>query len=151
MLNSVNLIGRLGGDPETRYTQGGSAITTISVATTERWKDKATGNAQERTEWHRVKFFGKLAEIAGEFLTKGALVFIAGAIRCDKYTDKQGNERTSFDIVASDMKMLERRGDGAGEQRPTQAAAPRHARPESSSARASSPASDEFHDDDIPF
>lgn len=138
MFNSVHLIGRLGGDPETRYTQGGSAITSISVATTERWKDKATGNAQERTEWHRVKFFGKLAEIAGEFLTKGALVFISGSIRCDKYTDKHGTERTSFDIVASDMKMLERRDA----QRPSQPA---------TSLPESPPAADAFHDDENPF
>lgn len=105
MLNKAQIIGRLGADPEVRYSQNGSAITTISVATSERWKDK-DGNPQERTEWHRVKLFGRLAEIAGEYLKKGSQVYIEGSLRTEKYTDKNGVERYTTDIIAAEMKML---------------------------------------------
>ncbi len=110
-INKVILVGNLGNDPEVRYSQGGSAITTISVATSESWKDKQTGEAQERTEWHRVKFFGRLAEIAGEYLKKGRQVYIEGSLRTEKYTDKNGVERYSTDIIANEMQML---GGGPG-------------------------------------
>ena len=105
-INKVILVGNLGNDPEVRYSQGGSAITTVSVATSETWKDKQTGEAQERTEWHRVKFFGRLAEIAGEYLKKGRQVYIEGSLRTEKYTDKNGVERYSTDIIANEMQML---------------------------------------------
>ncbi|HEY3521069.1 MAG TPA: single-stranded DNA-binding protein, partial [Rhodanobacteraceae bacterium] len=105
-VNKVILIGNLGADPETRYTASGSAITSVSLATSENWKDKQTGEAQERTEWHRVKFFGRLAEIAGEYLKKGRQVYIEGSIRSSKYTDKEGVERWSTDIIANEMQML---------------------------------------------
>ena len=105
-INKVILVGNLGNDPEVRYSQGGSAITTVSVATSESWKDKQTGEAQERTEWHRVKFFGRLAEIAGEYLKKGRQVYIEGSLRTEKYTDKNGVERYSTDIIANEMQML---------------------------------------------
>ena len=91
-INKVILVGNLGNDPETRYTASGSAVTTISVATSEQWTDKQTGQKQERTEWHRVKFFGRLAEIAGEYLRKGRQVYVEGSLRTDKYTDKQRSE-----------------------------------------------------------
>lgn len=104
-INKVILVGNLGNDPEVRYSQSGSAITTISVATSESWKDK-DGNPQERTEWHRVKFFGRLAEIAGEYLKKGRQVYIEGSLRTEKYTDKNGIERYTTDIIASEMQML---------------------------------------------
>jgi len=105
-INKVILVGNLGNDPEVRYAQNGNAITTISVATSESWKDK-DGNPQERTEWHRVKFFGKLAEIAGEYLKKGRQVYIEGSLRTEKYQDKQtGQDRYSTDIVANEMQML---------------------------------------------
>jgi single-strand DNA-binding protein len=104
-INKVILVGNLGNDPEVRYSQSGSALTTISVATSESWKDK-DGNLQERTEWHRVKFFGRLAEIAGEFLKKGRQVYIEGRLRTEKYTDKEGIERYSTDIIADEMQML---------------------------------------------
>ena len=111
-INKVILVGNLGNDPDVKYTQGGSAITTISVATTEAWKDKQTGQQQERTEWHRVKFFGRLAEIAGEYLKKGRQVYIEGSLRTDKYTGKDGVERYTTDIIASEMQMLGGGGEG---------------------------------------
>ena len=111
-INKVILVGNLGADPETRYTANGGAITTIKVATSESWKDKQTGEAQERTEWHRVKFFGRLAEIAGEYLRKGRQVYIEGSLRTDKYTDKEGVERYTTDIIAAEMQML---GGGGAE------------------------------------
>lgn len=113
-INKVILVGNLGNDPETRYTPSGSAITTISVATSEQWTDKQTGQKQERTEWHRVKFFGRLAEIAGEYLKKGRQVYVEGSLRTDKYTDKQGIERYTTDIIANEMQMLGGMGEGGG-------------------------------------
>ncbi|WP_334130757.1 single-stranded DNA-binding protein [Silanimonas lenta] len=113
-INKVILVGNLGNDPEVRYSQSGSAITTISVATSESWKDK-DGNPQERTEWHRVKFFGRLAEIAGEYLKKGRQVYIEGSLRTEKYTDKNGIERYTTDIIASEMQMLGGNPGMAGE------------------------------------
>ena len=114
--NLVILIGNIGADPETRYTGGGNAVTTIRLATSESWKDKQSGEVQERTEWHRVTFFGRLAEIAGEYLRKGRQVYVEGSIRSSKYTDKDGTERYSTSIVASEMQMLgssSDRGDAA--------------------------------------
>ena len=113
-VNKVILVGTLGKDPEVRYSQAGAAMTSISVATNESWKDKVTGEKQERTEWHRVKFFGRLAEIAGEYLKKGGQVYIEGSLRTEKYTDKQGVEKYSTDIIANEMQMLGGRPEGAG-------------------------------------
>jgi single-strand DNA-binding protein len=113
-VNKVILVGTLGKDPEVRYSQAGAAMTSVSVATNESWKDKVTGEKQERTEWHRVKFFGRLAEIAGEYLKKGGQVYIEGSLRTEKYTDKQGVEKYSTDIIASEMQMLGGRPEGAG-------------------------------------
>lgn len=104
-INKVILVGTLGKDPEVRYSQAGAALTSINVATNESWKDK-NGEKQERTEWHRVKFFGRLAEIAGEYLKKGGQVYIEGSLRTEKYTDKQGVEKYSTDIIANEMQML---------------------------------------------
>ena len=112
-INKVILVGNLGDDPETKYTQGGMAVTTIRLATTSVRKDR-DGNQQERTEWHRVKFFGKLGEIAGEYLRKGSQVYVEGSIRYDKYTGQDGVERYSTDIVVDEMQMLGGRGDGGG-------------------------------------
>ena len=118
-INKVILVGNLGNDPEVRYSQSGSALTTISVATSESWKDK-DGNPQERTEWHRVKFFGRLAEIAGEYLKKGGQVYIEGRLRTEKYTDKAGVEKYSTDIIADEMQMLGGKpgmgGEGGGDR-----------------------------------
>lgn len=110
-INKVIIVGNLGADPETRYTGSGTAITSLRIATSENWTDKQSGERQERTEWHRVKLFGKLAEIAGEYLKKGRQVYIEGSLRTDKYTDKDGIERFSTDIIANEMQML---GGGGG-------------------------------------
>lgn len=126
-INKVILVGNLGADPEVRYSTGGSAITTLRIATSESWRDKQTGQQQERTEWHRVKLFGKLAEIAGEYLRKGKQVYIEGSLRTDKYTDKDGVERYTTDIIANEMQMIggaggqgnaERRQDSADRKAP---------------------------------
>ncbi|MCK7593192.1 single-stranded DNA-binding protein [Pseudomarimonas salicorniae] len=113
-INKVIIVGNLGADPETRYTANGGAITTIRVATSEAWKDKQTGEQQERTEWHRVKFFGRLAEIAGEYLRKGKQVYVEGRLQTDKYTDKDGIERYTTDIIANEMQMLGGMGGEGG-------------------------------------
>jgi single-strand DNA-binding protein len=171
-VNKVILVGNCGNDPETRYLPSGSAVTNISVATSESWKDKQTGQPQERTEWHRIVFFNRLAEIAGEYLKKGSKVYIEGQLRTTKYQDKEtGQDRYSTEIVAREMQMLDSRGAEQGgfgnssqgayqpntAQRP-QATAPQGASPQASTAN-SAPAStgsagsgfDDFVDDDIPF
>lgn len=113
-VNKVILIGNLGKDPETRYTPDGAAITNITLATTDTWKDKATGEKKEATEWHRVSFFGRLAEIAGQYLKKGRPVYIEGRIRTRKWQDKEGQDRYTTEIIADEMKMLgSREGMGA--------------------------------------
>lgn len=112
-INKVILVGRLGNDPDVRYTASGTAVTTISVATSESWKDRNTGQQQERTEWHRVVFFGRLAEIAGQYLKKGSQVYVEGSLRTNKYMDKNGIERYSTDINANEMQMI----GGFGNQR----------------------------------
>ncbi|MBN7137862.1 single-stranded DNA-binding protein [Lysobacter enzymogenes] len=112
-INKVILVGNLGNDPETKYTQGGMAVTTISLATTSVRKDR-DGNNQERTEWHRVKLFGKLGEIAGEYLKKGRQVYIEGSIRYDKFTGQDGVEKYFTDIIADEMQMLGGGGEGGG-------------------------------------
>ncbi|HET7332906.1 single-stranded DNA-binding protein [Dyella sp.] len=113
-INKVILVGNLGADPEVRYTAGGTAIASLSIATSEQWTDKQSGQKQERTEWHRVKLFGRLAEIAGEYLKKGRQVYVEGSLRTDKYTDKQGVERYSTDIIASELQMLGGMGGEGG-------------------------------------
>ena len=114
-LNKVMLIGNLGADPEIRYgTGGGSQITNIRLATAESWRDKETGDQQERTEWHRVVFFGRLAEVAGEYLKKGSQVYVEGRIQTRKWNDKEGVERFSTEIIASEMQMLGGRAGGGG-------------------------------------
>ena len=136
-VNKVILVGNLGNDPDMKYTQGGMAICTLSLATSSVRKDK-DGNPQERTEWHRVKLFGKLGEIAGEYLKKGRQVYIEGEIRYDKFTGQDGVEKYFTDIVADEMQMLGGGGDSHGGGR---------------SGGAPSPArnDDPFPDDDIPF
>ncbi len=111
-VNKAILVGNLGRDPEVRYMPDGGAITNISIATTDNWKDKG-GEKQERTEWHRVVFFGKLAEIAGEYLKKGSQVYVEGRLQTRKWQDKDGNDKYTTEVVASDMKML---GSRAGSE-----------------------------------
>ncbi|SMP53245.1 single-stranded DNA-binding protein [Noviherbaspirillum suwonense] len=114
-VNKVIIVGNLGRDPETRYMPSGDAMTSIAVATTDTWKDKTTGEKKEQTEWHRISFFGKLAEIAGQYLKKGSQVYIEGSLRTRKYTDKDGVEKYSTEIKADTMQMLgSRQGMGGG-------------------------------------
>lgn len=144
-INKAILVGNLGNDPETKYTQGGMAITTISLATTSVRKDK-DGQQVEKTEWHRVKFFGKLGEIAGEYLKKGSQVYVEGRIEYGSY-EKDGAKVYTTDIIADEMQMLGGRGEGGGERaaRPQrQESAPQPKAPEQRPA-------DDFSDDDIPF
>lgn len=163
-VNKVILVGNLGNDPEVRYTQAGAAITNISVATSESWKDKQTGQPQERTEWHRVVFFNRLAEIAGEYLRKGSKVYVEGGLRTRKWQDKSGQDRYTTEIVANEMQMLDSRGGGQGggggyqggddysQNAPRQAP---QAPPSGQSSEASQPSQPpgDFgsFDDDIPF
>jgi len=157
-VNKVILVGNLGADPETRYTASGSAVTNIRIATSESWKDKQTGENQERTEWHRVVFFSRLAEIAGEYLRKGSQVYIEGALRTRKWQDQSGQDRYSTEVVANEMQMLGSRG-GDSFDRPTQAAQAtqgsgfRESQPQQQAAQpqAAQPADDGFAEDDIPF
>ncbi len=114
MLNKVMLIGNLGADPETRYMQDQTCVCNIRLATTERWKDRASGQMQERTEWHRVEMWGRLGEIAAQYLRKGSRVYIEGSIRTDKWTDQNGQDRYTTRIRATEMKMLDRRSETAG-------------------------------------
>lgn len=110
-VNKCIIVGNLGRDPETRYANSGEAITTVSIATTDKWKDKTSGEQKEQTEWHRVVFFGKLAEIAGEFLKKGSQVYIEGKLKTRKWTDKDGVERYTTEVVSDFMQMLGSRDD----------------------------------------
>jgi single-strand DNA-binding protein len=113
-VNKVILVGNLGNDPETKYMPSGDAVTNLSVATSESWKDKQTGEQKDRTEWHRVAMFGRLAEIAAEYLRKGSQVYIEGKIRTRKWQDQQGNDRYSTEVIANEMQMLGgRSGSGA--------------------------------------
>lgn len=115
-LNKVSLIGNLGADPETRYTTSGDAVTNIRLATTETWKDKNSGEQKEATEWHRVVFYGRLAEVAGQYLKKGSQVYIEGKIKTRKWQDKDGQDRYTTEIQAGEMKMLGGRQDGNNSQ-----------------------------------
>ncbi len=155
-VNKVIIVGNLGRDPETRYMPSGDALTNIAVATTDKWKDKASGEQKEATEWHRISFFGKLAEIAGQYLKKGSQVYIEGKLRTRKYTDKDGVEKYSTEIVADVMQMLgSRQGMGGGAAQMDDGgygAAPSRA-PAQAPARAPArqPSNINIEDDDIPF
>lgn len=117
-VNKVIIVGNLGADPETRYLPSGDAVTNIRVATTDKWKDKSSGETKEQTEWHRIGFFGRLAEVAGEYLKKGSQVYVEGSLRTRKWQDKDGNDRYSTEIRGDVMKMLGSKPSG-GEQRST--------------------------------
>lgn len=156
-LNKVQLIGRLGNDPETRYMPSGDAVTNVSIATSDTWKDKTTGERQERTEWHRVVFFGRVAEIAGEYLRKGSQCYVEGKLRTRKWQDKDGADKYTTEIVVDvggTLQLLDGKpqGDGGGERQST----PQQQRQAPAGGRQSAPAApppagfDDF-DDDIPF
>lgn len=151
-VNKVTLIGNLGADPEVRYTANGSAVANIRLATAESWRDKESGEQQERTEWHRVVFFSRLAEIVGEYLKKGSQVYIEGRLQTRKWQDRDGNDRYTTEIVANEMQMLGARGGapGGGDNHDSGSS---HGRPPAAAAGgagSSEPPMDDF-DDDIPF
>jgi single-strand DNA-binding protein len=151
-VNKVILVGNLGADPETRSMPSGMTVTNIRIATSESWKDKASGAQQERTEWHSIALFGRLGEIAAEYLRKGSQVFVEGKLRTRKWQDKQGNDRFTTEIIADNMQMLGGRGGGApgagGAERGAPAGAP--ARDDYDQSPAPAGGKEEF-DDDIPF
>ncbi len=140
-INKVILVGNLGADPETRYMPSGSAVTNLSIATSEQWKDKQSGEQKERTEWHKVAMFNRLAEISAEYLRKGSQVYIEGKLRTRKWQDRDGKDRWTTEIIADEMQMLGGRG-GGGSAPMSSGSAPSSAPPQ--------PPADEF-DDDIPF
>jgi len=146
-VNKAIIVGNLGRDPEVRYSASGNAIANVTVATTDSWKDRQSGERQERTEWHRVVFFNRLAEIVAEYLKKGSQVFIEGRIQTRKWEDKDGNERWTTEIVANEMQMLGSRGGGGMQGGP----APDSGSSPESSGGGSSGFSDSEFDDDIPF
>jgi single-strand DNA-binding protein len=165
-INKVILVGNLGADPETRYTAGGAAITNIRIATSETWRDKQTGENQERTEWHRVVFFNRLAEIAGEYLRKGSQIYVEGSLRTRKWQDQSGQDRYTTEIVANEMQMLGGRSDDASARAAAQGSGQgsaqggfREGAKGPARQGAAQPASqtpeyqgeDTFTDDDIPF
>jgi len=173
-VNKVILVGNLGQDPETKYMPSGGAVTNISVATSDQWKDKQTGQPQERTEWHRVVFFNRIAEIAGEYLRKGSKVYIEGSLRTRKWQGQDGQDRYTTEIVCNEMQMLDSRGGGGdnnsygqdsynqnqnyggnqpqGQPQAQPQQAPRQAPPQQQPQQPQQPAGgfDSF-DDDIPF
>ena len=148
-INKVILVGNLGAKPEVKYASNGNAISNLSVATSESWTDKSTGQKQERTEWHRVSLFGKLAEIAGQYLDKGSKVYVEGKLQTRKYTDKEGIERWTTDIVVSGfngtLQMLDRRDDSSSGAQSEDVTAKDQAEP------TITPVSKDEFEDDIPF
>lgn len=149
-INKVIIVGNLGNDPETRYASNGSAMCNISVATSETWKDKATGEQKEKSEWHRITFFGKLAEIAGQYLRKGSKVFVEGKLQTRKWQDQNGQDRYSTDILANEMQMLDSKGAGQGGSANF---APQQGQQQGGQApqQQTAPAATADFDDDIPF
>ena len=150
-VNKVIIVGNLGQDPEVKYTANGSAVVNIGVATKDAWKDKQTGEAQERTEWHRIVMFGKLAEIAGQYLKKGSQAYFEGSLRTNKWQDQSGNDRYTTEIIANEMQMLGGRGgSGGGAPAPSQGQQQPQSQAQSKPATAeTAPLDDGF--DDIPF
>jgi single-strand DNA-binding protein len=148
-VNKVILIGNMGQDPEVRYMPNGNAVANITLATSESWKDKNSGETQEKTEWHRVVFFRRLAEVVGEYLKKGSKVYVEGRLQTRKWQDNNGQDRYTTEIVADQMQMLDSRGGSAAfeENRPAQ----QQTQSAPAAAPAPAPAQDEGFDDDIPF
>ncbi len=150
-VNKVIIVGRLGQDPEAKYLPSGGAVTNASVATSEKWKDKNTGQPQERTEWHRIVFFNKLGEIAGEYLKKGSMVYVEGSLRTRKWEAQDGTDRYTTEIVASELQMLDGKTDRApdsSQQAYSQAASPKQ---KMAQQAPQAPAGFDNFDDDIPY
>ena len=157
-INKVILIGNLGRDPETRYTQSGSAVTNLRLATTDQWRDRQSNEMQERTEWHTVVCFARLAEIAGQYLRRGSKCYIEGSLRTRTWEDREGQTRYTTEVVAREMQMLDGRGDGPSAPPPSPppprgGAAPEGARPARGAAPPAADTADDLDDldDDIPF
>ncbi|CAI8938790.1 single-stranded DNA-binding protein [Methylocaldum szegediense] len=150
-VNKVILIGNLGADPEVRYMPNGGAVTTLRLATTETWKDQQTGQQQERTEWHQVVCYRKLAEIAGEYLKKGSKIYVEGSLRTRKWQDKNGLDRYTTEIIADQMQMLDRVGSAPAGANARGGEADRYAPPSSESKPEPGFGSIDDFDDDIPF
>lgn len=150
-VNKVILVGNLGADPETRYTATGSAVTNIRVATTDSWKDKQSGEQQERTEWHRVVFFGRLAEIAAEYLRKGSQVYLEGRLQTRKWQGQDGADRYTTEIVSNEMQMLGSRAGGGGGGGGYQAPPPAESAPSAAVPSGGGAGTHGDLDDDIPF
>ncbi len=153
-INKVILIGNLGRDPETRYTQGGSPVTNLRLATSDQWRDRTSNEMQERTEWHTVVCFGRLAEIAGQYLRRGSKCYIEGRLQTRSWEDREGNTRYTTEVVARDMQMLDSRGDSSGGYAPPPRGGAAQESPQP--ARSPAPATDATDDlddldDDIPF
>ena len=150
-VNKVILVGNLGRDPETRYMPNGEAVTNCTIATTDTWKDKTSGEKKEATEWHRIVFYRKLAEIAGQYLKKGSQVYIEGSLKTRKWTDKEGVEKYTTEIIADTMQMLgSRQGSGQSEESPRERPAPPAGTAAKPQAQASGSGFNDF-EDDIPF
>jgi len=143
-LNKAMIIGRLGRDPEIRYTPGGVAVANFSVATSEEWKDKESNEKKERTEWHRIVAFGKLGEICGEYLSKGKQIYVEGRIQTRSWEDKDGNKKYTTEIVASDVQFLDKKDSGSGDYS-------RKGQDDKPERGAGGPAYHDSKDDDIPF
>lgn len=152
-VNKAILIGNLGGDPEVRYMPSGGAVANITLATSEVWKDKQTGEQHDRTEWHRIVFFNRLAEIAGEYLKKGAKIYVEGRIQTRKWQDKTGQDRYTTEIIANEMQMLDGRGNGNNHHAPSAEHDAQHSsqHAEQPPAKSSIEHATETFDDDIPF
>ena len=148
-VNKVILIGNLGKDPEVRYSPNGGAIANVTIATSESWKDKNTGEQQEKTEWHRVVFFNRLAEIVGEYLKKGSKIYVEGRLQTRKWQDQQGQDRYTTEIVAGEMQMLDSRGGGSANFNQDSASGGNQYNQTAPQAPSMAPAGD--FDDDIPF
>ncbi|KTD55313.1 single-stranded DNA-binding protein [Legionella quateirensis] len=154
-INKVILVGNVGVDPDVRYLPNGNAVTTLSVATSESWKDKTTGEKQDRTEWHRVVCFNRLGEIAGEYVRKGSKLYVEGSLRTRKWQDQQGQDRYTTEIIASDIQMLDSKGSSGSNyedmpQAQQQSAPAQYPSANKQPAQAAQDAFDEL-DDDIPF
>jgi single-strand DNA-binding protein len=149
-INKVILVGNVGVEPEVRYMPNGNAVTTLSLATSESWKDKQSGERQERTEWHRIVFFNRLGEIAGEYVRKGSKLYVEGSLRTRKWQDQQGHDRYTTEIVANEMQMLDSRGGAPSSQTNQEYDANNQQQPPSKAPSNPEPAIDDL-DDDIPF
>ena len=150
-INKVILVGNLGQDPEVKFFPEGGAVTNVTLATSESWKDRKTDEQQERTEWHRIVFYNRLAEIAGEYLTKGSKIYVEGRLRTRKWSDRDGNDRYTTEIIGDQMQMLDSRGGSVGSDASAAKAAAPAAKAPAASKKAAAAVTTLDEDDDVPF